>query len=279
VISASKPYTEEDLLRLHATLDDEVVVFNNRSLAQCMETDGSFLLYIVDNKTLICPGRIPSECVAYGYDNKSRFFLRVTGEEADGASASGPEASAYGRTSGQYLPTMRADASASGSTDPNRRSGKNLPTRSLENRDHASNRAGNGIHSASLDLGDRSRSPAGTHGIGHASSSGIGRTPPPNVHPGDHPPGLTPQRAYPNGRAARGARRSIEATIAREIAQTARRVAIHQEKWRLDPNYRRWASSQGRTFELHQPGSVPPWRAENADDRPPIGNPWFPPRR
>ena len=138
-------------------------------------------------------------------------------------------------------------------------SGKILPTQSPNPYLPSERPITLGVHPALANLSDRSRFPAGSSG----TRTGKGQD---RRNPSEGP---TPADGAAQAPRKRQERRSLLARVLRESDQTDRRVLRHQAKWTDSPHYRLEASLQGKTYELHQPGSVPPWRAINANDVPP----------
>jgi hypothetical protein len=261
VISTSEIFSPADLLRLHATEEDEVLLLEKESLVRHMKVEKSFVVYIVDQCTFVCEGRIPPECLHYGSDGVNRYFFKE--RRPDGSVGPMPPPHPEKPSSGQNLSTPPGFASGSDSTDPGHRSGKHLSARSAGPWDSIGRSGNLGHQLAVAGLPDRSRSPAGAQEQAPTTLALRGNT----------PPGLAANQGPARPAPKRANRRSEVSRLLRAINQTENRNAIHKVRWVQDTVYRLHASNRGMTYELHQPYSVRPWRAENADDPPPVGPP------
>jgi len=271
VISSSEICSPADMIRLHAARADEVLHLEKESLIQYMEVEKSFVLYMVDHCTFVCEGRVPPECLHYGNDGGNMYFFKK--RRPDGTVGPMPPPQPPKPSSGQNLSTPPGIASDSGSTDPGHRSGKHLPTR-LTGPWGSTGRSGNtGDQPAAVGLPDRSRSPTGAQGLEPTIGNGEGQAPTNLAFRRNVPPGLAANRGPIMLAPTRANRRSEVSRLWREMNQTDKRNAAHKVKWMTDPVYRLHASNQGKTYELHQPRSVRPWRAKNANDPPPMGPP------
>ena len=261
VISTSEIFSPADLIRLHATEEDEVLILEKESLVRHMKVEKSFVVYIVDQCTFVCEGRIPPECLHYGSDGGNRYFFKE--RRPDGSVGPMPPPHPEKPSSGQNLSTPPGFASGSDSTDPGHRSGKHLSARSAGPWDSIGRSGNLGHQLAVAGLPDRSRSPAGAQEQAPTTLALRGNT----------PPGLAANQGPARPAPKRANRRSEVSRLLRAINQTENRNAIHKVRWVQDTVYRLHASNRGMTYELHQPYSVRPWRAENANDPPPVGPP------